>query len=457
MRNRLANWESFYTMSYYSIGNSNAIGGGSLAKTEKLPSLKLRCLDLCARHLDRLGNLGDMPTEMFIDLLQRAKGKATPDIVQRLQDENMRLMCKEVDGAFWRQAVDGHILRRMVPAPGPVLVKRVNDHKEDLAQLQQIDLAERSSTWPREIVTVLKALHEVPASVGLLQQTMVGKVVGPLRKADNSEVAREASALVARWKDAAALAQQKQQQQQQQSNGGNKPNHSARAKQSPTKPTKGSGTVSHKDGKSGAVANGVGTERNMAEEKQRYVEEGFRCRTWNTLYWRLETMREEKVRMSSKRAREARQLELQKKPKMIMGKSRGEDLQRKTDSKGGRRSRMSMSSSSSLSASASASSTSACSMNNDRYGDRYGVSPAKPSNGGGGGSSSGNGRGFFGNGRGGGGVSGSSAKGEVTSVRELRRSVAIGQRLSKAVVEPGKRREGDVGRPPAAKKSKFWQ
>lgn len=37
-------------MSYYSIGNSNAIGGGSLAKTEKLPSLKLRCLDLCARY-----------------------------------------------------------------------------------------------------------------------------------------------------------------------------------------------------------------------------------------------------------------------------------------------------------------------------------------------------------------------------------------------------------------------
>lgn len=43
---------------------------------------------LSTRHLDRLGDLGDMPTEMFVDLLRRAKGKATPDIVQRLQDEN---------------------------------------------------------------------------------------------------------------------------------------------------------------------------------------------------------------------------------------------------------------------------------------------------------------------------------------------------------------------------------
>lgn len=37
----------------------------------------------------------------------------------------------------------------------------------------------------------------------------------------------------------------------------------------------------------------------------------------------LELMREEKVRISSKRAREARELELKKKPKMIMGKSKG--------------------------------------------------------------------------------------------------------------------------------------
>ena len=29
-----------------------------------------------------------MPTEVFIDLLKRAKGKATPDVVQRLQDQN---------------------------------------------------------------------------------------------------------------------------------------------------------------------------------------------------------------------------------------------------------------------------------------------------------------------------------------------------------------------------------
>ena len=41
-----------------------------------------------SRHLERLSNLGDMPTEVFIDLLKRAKEKATPDVVQRLQDLN---------------------------------------------------------------------------------------------------------------------------------------------------------------------------------------------------------------------------------------------------------------------------------------------------------------------------------------------------------------------------------
>lgn len=35
-----------------------------------------------------MNNLGDMPTEMFIDLLNRAKTKATPEVVQRLQDIN---------------------------------------------------------------------------------------------------------------------------------------------------------------------------------------------------------------------------------------------------------------------------------------------------------------------------------------------------------------------------------
>ena len=37
-------------MAYYCIGNGTAtIGGGSLGRTEQMPSLKLLCLDLCAR------------------------------------------------------------------------------------------------------------------------------------------------------------------------------------------------------------------------------------------------------------------------------------------------------------------------------------------------------------------------------------------------------------------------
>lgn len=40
------------------------------------------------RHLERLGDLGDIPTEVFIDLLKRAKEKATPEIVKRFQDIN---------------------------------------------------------------------------------------------------------------------------------------------------------------------------------------------------------------------------------------------------------------------------------------------------------------------------------------------------------------------------------
>ncbi len=41
-----------------------------------------------SRHLDRLSDLGDIPTEVFIDLLKRAKEKATPELVKRFQDIN---------------------------------------------------------------------------------------------------------------------------------------------------------------------------------------------------------------------------------------------------------------------------------------------------------------------------------------------------------------------------------
>lgn len=40
------------------------------------------------RHLDRLSDLGDIPTEVFVDLLKRAKEKATPALVKRFQDIN---------------------------------------------------------------------------------------------------------------------------------------------------------------------------------------------------------------------------------------------------------------------------------------------------------------------------------------------------------------------------------
>lgn len=59
----------------------------SLHALEEPRHMILLCY-LWTRHLDRLSNLGDMPTEVFLDLLKRAKGKATPEVVQRLQDQN---------------------------------------------------------------------------------------------------------------------------------------------------------------------------------------------------------------------------------------------------------------------------------------------------------------------------------------------------------------------------------
>eukprot|EP00752_Nemacystus_decipiens_P013435 g11898.t1 len=266
----------------YFIGNGSVtIGGGSLGRTEQLPSLKLLCVDLCARHLDRLSDLGDLPTEVFIDLLKRAKEKATPELVKRLQDINERLWCEEVDIAFWKQAVEGHILRRTVPAPGPVMVSRVNEHKERL--------------------DVLQALI-APSSAARGAETLIGKTVSLYRKSADPKIAATATSLVRRWKEAAALA--------------------ALAVAAAT------AAATAAEGGGGGAA--TGGERRPAEEKQRAVEEGFTCRTWESLYQHLEMLRAEKVRTSSKRAREAREREELKRPKMIVGKSRGEDFTRKT-------------------------------------------------------------------------------------------------------------------------------
>ncbi|CAM9892841.1 unnamed protein product, partial [Ascophyllum nodosum] len=287
-------------MAYYCIGNGTAtIGGGSLGRTEQMPSLKLLCLDLCARHLDRLSNLGDMPTEMFIDLLNRAKDKATPELVQRLQDVNERLLCKDVDVVFWKRAVDEHILRRMIPAPGPVLVERVNDHKERLTELIEEIPETPSKEWSREVNEILKALGEMPVSIGLLRETMIGKAVAPLRKKADAQIARLATDTIHRWKQAARATGQEQ------------------------KCSAGPSTSPKAGGSAGA-----------AEDRQRTVEDGFKCRTWNALYKHLELMREDKVRASSKRAREAREREQQSKPKLILGKSRGEDFIKRRSGRG---------------------------------------------------------------------------------------------------------------------------
>ncbi|CAM9835852.1 unnamed protein product, partial [Discosporangium mesarthrocarpum] len=165
-----------WKMVYLIGGGDRTIGGGALAKTERIPSLKLRCLDICARYLDRLGDLGYMPSEMFIDLLKRAKDKATPDLVQALQNENEHLLCEEVDVAFWKLAVESHILRRSIPAPGPVLIEQTNELKAALLQLMDSSPEQPCHRWSSE------SLEQIPTSVGLLRATLIGQEVSKLRK-----------------------------------------------------------------------------------------------------------------------------------------------------------------------------------------------------------------------------------------------------------------------------------
>ncbi|CAN0299842.1 unnamed protein product, partial [Ectocarpus sp. 6 AP-2014] len=81
---------------------------------------------------------------------------------------------------------------------------------------------------------------------------------------------------------------------------------------------------------SSSSGGGEAVQRSLADEKRRAVEEGFQCRTWESLYQYLELLRAEKVRASSKRARETRERELQKRPKLIVGKSKGQGYTEKT-------------------------------------------------------------------------------------------------------------------------------
>ncbi|CAM9765691.1 unnamed protein product [Choristocarpus tenellus] len=211
-------------------------------------------LSICfPRHLDRLGNLGDIPTEMFIDLLRRAKDKATPELVQALQDENENLLCEEVDVAFWKTAVDGHILRRSIPAPGPILIKRVEEQKAALQGLieSEPEKKDSSSRWPDQVVSILQELNEIPASVGLLKATLIGREITKLKKKQDPRFSSLAAALVKRWKEAARWEE-------------------AGGSRSAGRQCAGGGDLCEADAASIA--------------KQKAVERGFKLRTWHELY-----------------------------------------------------------------------------------------------------------------------------------------------------------------------------
>ncbi len=107
-----------------------------------------------------------------------------------------------------------------------------------------------------------KALEETPVAVGLLKETLIGKAVSPFRKSKDPKVARMAADLVQRWKEGAAAAAAV----------------TAAAAAATSTPR------AESDGAGGAVA-----ERRPTEEKQRAVEEGFRCRTWESLSQVLES------------------------------------------------------------------------------------------------------------------------------------------------------------------------
>lgn len=102
---------------------------------------------------------------------------------------------------------------------------------------------------------------------------------------------RAAAALVNRWKEAAATSQQLRVQEGGSGNdvmavkpsgakagGGWTTTSKAKVKGTAVTPGGSSG------GCGGAGSGSGGAERNPAQEKQRYVEEGFRCRTWHELY-----------------------------------------------------------------------------------------------------------------------------------------------------------------------------
>ncbi|CAM9920231.1 unnamed protein product [Laminaria digitata] len=274
----------------------------------------------------------------------------------------------------------------------------------------------------------------MPPSVGLLKDTLIAKVVAPLRKNTDQQIARLANDIVRRWKEAARAASAFEQ-------------HSKTDLLPVPPPPKG--RTDHRGNRGGGCSNGTGNgavngpgngagngmgnsgggERSPAEEKQLKVERGFRCRDWHSLYQHLEMLKSDKVRASSKRAREAREREQQKRPKLIFGKSKGEDYTKNAarSSRNGAPAFSSASSSSSSSARGFFSPPS----NRPSKNPAYGSSSSSKKN----------------------------SKEEITSVSELRQSVVIGQRLSTPII-PGQRQGAAAAAAAAgrsAKRNKFWQ
>eukprot|EP00611_Tribonema_gayanum_P020035 TRINITY_DN3587_c0_g1_i1.p1 TRINITY_DN3587_c0_g1~~TRINITY_DN3587_c0_g1_i1.p1 ORF type:complete len:219 (+),score=82.71 TRINITY_DN3587_c0_g1_i1:125-781(+) len=170
------------------------IAGGSLEGTRKIPSLRILCLDLCARHISRLENLGHMPLNMYLDMLERAHTTVTPEIVSTLEQHNPTLLCRETDVGYWKPVVEGHILRRYVPAPFAARLSEMERHHAALQAL--LDHASGgsgggsgddggSSSGAQKEAAALAALHALsaaPMPLRLMQEAGVVKPVSKLRK-----------------------------------------------------------------------------------------------------------------------------------------------------------------------------------------------------------------------------------------------------------------------------------
>eukprot|EP00953_Heterococcus_sp_UTEX-ZZ885_P018800 10503-Heterococcus_DN1.PRE.2 len=85
-------------MSYFITGSQSGA----------VPSLKILALDVCAKHINYLSDLANMPLLEYQELLARANTRATPEIVARLERNNPGFVCAETDESFWKLAVGKH-------------------------------------------------------------------------------------------------------------------------------------------------------------------------------------------------------------------------------------------------------------------------------------------------------------------------------------------------------------